>query len=171
MNQQSFAYIFATPVQSAQPNCNGRVVAIQYCYNTTQEKLGSMQTIFNFIAFSSAGGTSYRQHSNDIPIQTIPVASNCTSGSNAQERICCDVSSLSSNDQFNIPSAALAIDVVIHNRDTQLLAFTNSVTQYSYTINPTSTIIFARCCINLEGGSQTIGLVLLRLLIGIKCRT
>ena len=48
-------YFFTIPPESAERNCSGTVVAIQYCYRVHQNLINSAQDVFSFHSVTRDG--------------------------------------------------------------------------------------------------------------------
>ena len=125
-------HVFTLPSESVQRNCSGRVVSIQYCYQAKNSERDKRQNVFNFLSLVQGpvhGGVKFTVNSN-ITIQTTPQNSICTDPPGNIEQICCDNTSLSATDQFQIPPSTYTFGVQIINNNVKPLAFTNTVTEY-----------------------------------------
>lgn len=55
VTQFGLTYIFTIPAESEQRNCSGTVLSIQYCYEASNETIGSNQHIFNLLVLQQNG--------------------------------------------------------------------------------------------------------------------
>ena len=128
-SQTGITYIFTVPPESPLRNCSGTVVSLQYCYQARNGDRENNRTVFNFLSLTQNGMrfTVNRQ----ISTRTIPSNTICTKPSGNIQQICCDNTSLSIYDRFQIPSSSgFAFGVGITNRNVRPLAFTTSQTEY-----------------------------------------
>ena len=110
-------YIFTIPPESPLRNCSGTVVSLQYCYQARDRDIGMTRDVFDFLSLVQ-DGMQFTVKSS-VTIRTIP-----------QNNICCDNTSLSLSDQFQLPSSSFAFSVAITKRNVRPLAFTNSTSEY-----------------------------------------
>ena len=128
-SQTGITYIFTVPPESPLRNCSGTVVSLQYCYQARNGDRENNRTVFNFLSLTQNGMrfTVNRR----ISTRTIPSNTICTKPSGNIQQICCDNTSLSIYDRFQIPSSSgFAFGVGITNRNVRPLAFTTSQTEY-----------------------------------------
>lgn len=120
----SLTYIFTIPPVSAQRNCSGTVIAIDYCYRVGNEDLGLARNIFNFLLLTQ----DRHQFIIDMRrrIRSTPSNSTCS----ATLQICCDREVLNIRRRFQIPPSDFTYGILV--RSSQLLAFTESATQYNF---------------------------------------
>ena len=124
-------YIFTIPAESAEHNCTGNVVAIQYCYETRNSQTGSNEiNVFNFLhmnrselVFTVTGSFMER---------TSPQYSICTDPMGLIQQICCDTATLDMMDQFQLPSTSYTFAVMVINIEARPLAFAASTTEYRH---------------------------------------
>ena len=127
--QFGVTYIFTIPSESTvQRNCSGRVMSIQYCYQARNEDIGNSRDVFHLLSLVQ-DGLQFTVSTNVI-IQTTPQNSICSDFPGSLRQICCDTTSLSVSDQFQIPPSTYTFGVVIINNNVKLLAFANDVREY-----------------------------------------
>lgn len=121
--------IFTIPVESATvDNCSGRVVALQYCYQTRNEDIGTLLTVFHLSLLTSEGlqnNTIQFTINRLIPICSTPQNGICTNRVANIRQTCCDITYLSSDDQFQ--STSIYYGVTTGNGNTLPVAFRNGV--------------------------------------------
>jgi hypothetical protein len=123
-------YIFTIPAQSAQRNCAGNVVGIQYCYQARASDINVDSYIFNILHMTRNGLTftvtgSYGE-------QTTPQEAFCVNPPGSIERVCCETSTVEVSDQFQIPTTNYTFAIMNSNDNVRLLAFDPSTTDYRY---------------------------------------
>ena len=123
-------YIFPIPSESPLRNCSGTVVSLQYCYQARNRDSGRNRTVFNFLFLTRNSINNFTVIRNTT-IRTIPTDRKCTDPRNNIEQICCDNTSLSIYDRFQLPSSNFTFGIEITNVNVRPLAFTNSTTKYS----------------------------------------
>lgn len=157
----STIYIFPLPVESAQRNCSGNVVAIRHCYKGRNRHKNNLQNVFNFYAMNQVG--TILTVLRTFPVVSIPDNTKCVSNSGAIK--CCDTTLLSSSQEFSIPSSpfAFGVEVFATNANSiQPLAFRNTATEYvvnGYRETPSSTTYSLST-------ATALSLVVMRLYIG-----
>lgn len=159
-SRMGFTYIFTIPSMSAQRNCSGTVVAIQYCYQHSNAVMGSGRNAFHFLILT-------RNESQFRVKQNFVITTNtCTSG--RKKGICCDRIALNVSDQFQINSTVLTFGVVVG--DVSLLAFANTATEYNieqFQVSIGTVGALISNTFNLHGANVTgQSLLLLRFFIG-----
>ena len=128
-SQTGITYIFTVPPESPLRNCSGTVVSLQYCYQARNGDRENNRTVFNFLSLTQNG--MHFTVNRRISTRTIPSNTICTKPSGNIQQICCDNTSLSIYNRFQIPSSSgFAFGVVITNRNVRPLAFTNSASEY-----------------------------------------
>ena len=159
MLEANMTFIFTLPSEAAGRTCSGTVVALQYCFQTRQKHIDTLSTIFQLVTANSDGSNIKL-----FPVQTTPIADNCTN-SKGNERICCAVTTLNSSSQFDVPTSAIPYGVVVEGReDHRPLAFnaTSGITAQLFS----SEDLVPGSDLSLSEAQRTAtGLVLLRFLI------
>ena len=123
-------YIFTIPAESAERNCTGNVVAIQYCYETRDNQIDSNEiTVFNFLHMNRSGLVF--TVTGSFTEQTSPQNRFCTN-SMGMKQICCDTATLDMMDQFQLPTTSYIFAVMVINNDARPLAFAASATEYRH---------------------------------------
>ena len=124
-------YIFTIPAESAERNCTGNVVAIQYCYETRSSQIGSNEINgFNFLHMNRNGLVF--TVTGSFTEQTTPQESICTIPMGMIQQVCCDTATLDMMNQFQLPTTSYTFAVMIINNDARPLAFTASATEYRH---------------------------------------
>ena len=127
-SRNGVTYIFTIPAESAECNCTGNVVAIQYCYETRNGEIGSNEiNVFNFLHMNRSGLVftvtgSYTE-------RTSPQDSFCTM---MRGPVCCDTATLDVMDQFQLPTTSYTFAVMVINNKARPLVFAASATEYRY---------------------------------------
>ena len=127
-SRNGFTYIFTIPSESSLRNCSGTVVSLQYCYEARNSELRKTNDVFNFLSITR-NNLLFTANSR-LTIQTTPQNSICTDPPGGIQQICCDTSSLSANNQFQLPSSDFTFGVVITNSNVRPLVFTTSALEY-----------------------------------------
>jgi hypothetical protein len=123
-------YIFTIPAQSAERNCTGNVVAIQYCYQARESDIDSNRDVFNFLHMTRNGFTF--TVTGSFTERTISQESFCHNPPGPIQRVCCKTTTPGVSDQFQIPSTNYTFAVMNINSNVRPLAFTTSTTDYRY---------------------------------------
>ena len=124
-------FIYTTPPE---PSCSGTVLALQYCYQANRNRLG--QTNVTFFRFLHLNRSGYHFIVNgSITMRTSPHEEYC-SVINISNRwfpyICCDTTTLLTNDQFHIPASNYTFGVVIRKNNIRPLAFSSMEYQFPH---------------------------------------
>ena len=117
-------YFFTIPPESAERNCSGTVVAIQYCHRASQHCINSTQDVFSF--HSVTRDDLVFTVTSSFTVRTTPLESKCTQvSSNGQNTIylCCDTSTLSAGNQLSILPGSYTFGVTIVERRVAPYAF------------------------------------------------
>ena len=106
---------------SAERNCTGTVVALQYCHVDTRNENVQRRLIFNLFLLSDSdeGFTINRS----IGIKSVTSDDVCTNGS--MERICCNKFPLNNNLRFQLPSSDYTVGIRARDK-VELLTFLNN---------------------------------------------
>ena len=131
-SNSSTTYIY--PVPSTQVNCNGTVIALDYCYSGGL--IGRREDAFTFITLEQSGNSPNWRVTRRVSVQTMPLETICSNTSNGSQ-YCCDTIPLDVTDHFTFPSPAetnftFGITIPDSDSDTnapQLLAVTNITAQ------------------------------------------
>ena len=158
-----FTYFFTIPLESAERNCSGTVVAIQYCYRVHQNLINSTQDVFSFHSVARDGFVFTVNSS--FTVRTTPhQESECAQVSSIRY-LCCDTTTLSADNQLSISPESFAFGVTIVNSDVTPYAFRDDtefvVEQFQAALGTT---VPAGTSYTLTEISR--GLLLLRFLIG-----
>ena len=124
-----FTYIFIIPPQSAERNCSGDVVAIQYCYQAKASEIDKNVTIYTF-HYSNGSEFNFTGTPN-FAVNTIPQENDCTRPPRGRERgierVCCDMAILGPTNQFKLSSNNFTFGISLMNPMVLPLAFAGSV--------------------------------------------
>ena len=130
-SRNGVTYIFTIPAESAERNCTGNVVAMQYCYETGNGQIGSNEiNVFNFLHMNR-NGLAFTV-TDSFTEQTSPQNSFCTTPTGRVLPICCDTVTLNVMDQFQLPTTSYTYALMIINNDARPLAFVPSATEYRH---------------------------------------
>ena len=128
-SQQDFVYFFTIPRLSVSGcNCNGTVVALEFCYyaNLNSVPRGQNQAVFDFLIV--ARSINQFSVSKRITVRSIPNGSRCRSG---DTNYCCDTTALDASDQFELSSSSFTFGVQVTRMNVRPLAFTSTVTKFN----------------------------------------
>lgn len=157
-SRMGVTYIFTIPSMSAQRNCSGTVVAIQYCYQHSNAVMGSGRNAFHFLILT-------RNESQFTVKQNFVITASLNNTCRMKHIICCDRMALNVSDQFQIYSTVFTFGVVVGN--ISLLAFANSATEYNIEQIQVEIGTLIGNSFNLQGANVTgQSLLLLRFFIG-----
>ena len=129
-SRNGFIYIFTIPAESSERICTGNVVAIQYCYETKDNRINRTVNIFNFLHMNRSG-FDFTVTSSFME-RTTPQDSFCTDLTGEIQQICCDTATLDVMDQFQLPTTNYTFAVMIINNDARPLAFVPFATEYRH---------------------------------------
>ena len=130
-SRNGVTYIFTIPAESAERNCTGNVVAMQYCYEARNGQIGSNEIyVFNFLHMNRSGLVF--TVTGSFTEQTSPQDSFCTNPTGSVLPICCETATLDMMDQFQLPTTSYTFAVMIINNDARPLAFVPSATEYRH---------------------------------------
>lgn len=119
-------HVLSLPPLSTQRDCNGSIVAFEYCYSARQRHFGNRISIFHFLSLKKEG---YQITVEDrFTVRSTPKRSICSKFSALPGLVCCDKTVLSEDDELNLPNSNYTFGVVVRNR--QLLAFSDTASQY-----------------------------------------
>ena len=155
-------YFFTIPPESAERNCSGTVVAIQYCYQVHKNRIDSAQDVYLFHSVTRDGFVF--TVTSSFTVRTTPhLESECTQVSR-NHYLCCDTTTLSADNQLSISLESYTFGVTIINKITTY-AFTNDtefvVEQFQGSL---STTIPAGTGYPLAESVEVSGLLLMRLI-------
>ena len=128
--QRGTTFVFTTPIE---PDCNGTVVALQYCYQGRERDLDNkrIREVFKLLHLSRSG--SLVRVEDRLEVETISHQSICTIfPEDDDDTICCNNVTLEA-DQFLIPPSNYTFGVVLSGSSSaRLLAFSDTNTEYQY---------------------------------------
>ena len=132
-SRNGVTYIFTIPAESAERNCTGNVMAIQYCYETRSGQIGSREiNVFNFLHMNRSGFAFTVTSSFTELERTSPQDSFCTASMEGVQQVCCETATLDMMDQFQLPTTSYTFAVMIINNDARPLAFAASAIEYRH---------------------------------------
>ena len=109
LSSPGITYIY--PVNSAEINCSGTVTALDFCYRAFASDLGSNSLVFTLSLLQGNGGIDYTV-TNTVEVRGTSSSSDC-SRDIIGSRFCCEIFTLSPQDQFNLPSPNFAFGITI----------------------------------------------------------
>ena len=166
----SATYFFTIPPESAERNCSGTVVAIQYCYRVPQNLINSAQLDVFLFHSVTRDGFVFTVNSSFTVRATPHLESECTRIFGLQFYLCCDTATLSAENQLSISPESYTFGITIINAN-QVISFAFGGTaefvaeQFQGSLGVS---LRAGSSYELEASKQTNGLLLMRFLIG-KC--
>ena len=124
---QDTTFIFTIPPVSAQRDCSGTVVAMQFCYEFMGNPGNNAVDAFQFLSLTNDGLNNYTVN-NSFTVQTAP-SGICTDNPPGNiNRVCCD--KVTTN-QLQIPSSSYSFGIVL-TRDVLLIAFNSAASEYNF---------------------------------------
>lgn len=124
-------YIFTISPELEHRNCDGNVVAIQYCYHLAGAgDIGGNVTAFNFLHLNRNGFDF--TVTGGFTVYTTPQENFCTGLPQPTGTICCDTATLVATNQFQLPSSSYTFAVTLISNDVRLLAFADAAPYYRY---------------------------------------
>ena len=158
-------YFFIIPPESAERNCSGTVVAIQYCYRVHRNRINSAQDVFSFHSVTRDGFVFTVNSS--FTVRTTPHQESECTNIMGMHYFCCDTTTLSADNQLSISSESYTFGVTIIDNQVTPYAFTDDtefvVEQFQVAIGTT---IPAGTSYTLTGSIEMSGGLLLMRLIG-----
>ena len=121
--RNGYTYFFTIPPKSAERNCSGTVVAIQYCYRVHSNRINSAQDVFSFHSVIS-DGFDFTVNSSFTVTATPHQENECTQVS-GNHYLCCDTTTLimSADNQLSISSESYTFGVTIIDNEVTPYAF------------------------------------------------
>lgn len=128
-SSKATTYIFTIPAESAERNCSGDVVAIQYCYEARNNNFNDDILSFNILSMVR-DGFNFTVISS-LPVTTTPSSAICLDpdGPGGIQAICCDTHTLDPN-TLALPSSIFTVGYMVVHRDVRPLQFTDMVAAY-----------------------------------------
>ena len=160
-------YIFTIPAESAERNCSGNILAIQYCYEARTQNLGNNIQSFNILSLVR-DGFDFTVDSS-FPVETAPSLDICVDpdGSRGIQEVCCDTLTLNANTQLTIPSSSFTVGYTVVNKNVKPLQFEDTVDEYQVNRFEIDETPSAGETFMLSGANLELGpILLLRFLIG-----
>ena len=158
-------YFFTIPPESAERNCSGTVVAIQYCYQVHRNRINSAEDVFSFHSVTRDGFVF--TVTSSFTMRTTPHLENECTQVSGNFYLCCDTTTLSADNQLSISPESYTFGVTIINRDVTPYAFEDDtqfvVEQFQVALGIT---IPAGTSYSFPSSRVSDGLLLLRFLIG-----
>ena len=106
-------------------------MAIQYCYETRNNQIGSNEiNVFNFLHMNRSGVVF--TVTGSFTERTSPQDSFCTMMRGPIQQVCCDTATLDMMDQFQLPTTSYTFAVMVINNDARPLAFVPSANKYRH---------------------------------------
>ena len=158
-------YFFTIPPESAERNCSGTVVTIQYCYRVRWNIINSTQDVFSFHSVTRDGFNF--TVTSSFTVRTTPhQESECAQVEKFY--LCCDTTTLSADNQLSISPESYTFGVTIVNSDVTPYAFRDDpefvVEQFQVSLG--ATVSAGTSYPLTETAEISGGLLLLRFLIG-----
>ena len=113
-------YFFTIPPESAERNCSGTVVAIQYCYQVHKDHINSTQDAFSFHSVTRDGFV-FTVTSSFTVRTTQHQESECTRM--GMDYFCCDTTTLSADNQLNFSPEGYTFGVTIIDIDSEVTPY------------------------------------------------
>ena len=117
-SESGTSYIFPIP---STLNCSGTVTAVEYCYRTGNNLLGTQQLVFTLLTLQQSGFDF--TITDVIPISSTPTSDICTRPFLSLSQYCCDILSLDMLDSFLLPAENFAFGVVTTSSSVDLLTY------------------------------------------------
>ena len=124
--RNGYTYYFTIPPESAERNCSGTVVAIQYCHRASQYRINYKQNVFSFRSVTR--DDLVFTVTSSFTVKTTPLESECTEvpdDSQATIYLCCDTTTLSADNQLSISPESYTFGVTIVEHNVAPYAFTD----------------------------------------------
>ena len=156
-------YFFTIPPESAERNCSGTVVAIQYCYRVHKNRICSAQDVFLFHSVTRDGFVFTVNSS--FTVRTTPHQESECTRIEMHYYLCCDTTTLSADNQlsFSPDSYTFGVTIPIDEFDYVMYAFNaNGEFMAEQVKSSLGTIPAGRSYILMESVSG--GLLLMRLI-------
>ena len=157
-------YFFTVPPESAERNCSGTVVAIQYCYSFYFNGNQMNRDVFSIHSVTRDGVVF--TVTSSFTVRTTPLDGECNTMSG--NSFCCDTTTLSADNQLSITPDAYSFGVTILGDDVMSYAFgddTMFVVERFQATSLGTTIPPGTSYDSMQSG-VTGGLMLMRLFIG-----
>ena len=126
-NDRRATYIFTVPPVS---DCNGTIVAIEYCFKARRFSIGDSEKIFTLLSLVHQRNRSFTviQSTN---IRASPLEKTCTAIPGQEDFFCCERTQNRIEHQFNSANYAFAVELRRKSRQLQLLKFADSANTYN----------------------------------------
>ena len=121
-------YIFTLPPLSAERNCSGTVLSLQYCFQARARDIGNTLSVFDWLSLTR-DGNQFTVNARFAAPQVTPEEGMCANPPGGVQRVCCTTVSLASG-RFQVPASAFTFGVVITNSNVRPLTFVDGVTEY-----------------------------------------
>lgn len=115
---KEFTYIYTIPAESAERDCRGIAIAMEYCYTTSINSKRLRINVFNFLVLTQDG--QQFTINNRLRIRSTPRSTICTTvktqmqhshGINA-ELVCCDRTNIGTSRRFEVTESPVTIGVL-----------------------------------------------------------
>ena len=121
-------FIFTIPAVSAEHNCSGPVVALQFCYRARQSHVGQERNVFDLITLYRDGPTL--TVADRFSVLATPQEDTCTILPGSSLIICCATQNMLNHHQFLVSYNTTFGVVNTADRNIRILTFINSVTEF-----------------------------------------
>ena len=112
-SRNGFTYIFTIPPESAERNCSGTVVAIQYCYWVHKDNIGSIHDVFSFHSVTRDGFAF--AVTDSFTVRTTQHQESDCRKIMGKDYLCCDTTTLGADNQLSISTDNYTFGVTIVN--------------------------------------------------------
>ena len=126
-------YIFTIPAVSAERDCSGAVMAMQFCYEYggNDENLGTVISEFEFLSLTR-NGLDFTVI-DSFTVQTTVSERVCTDDLPEDvQRVCCSYGISEGSPELNIPSSEYIFGLALTGDVFRLLAFNPSASEYNF---------------------------------------
>ena len=161
-------YVFTIPAESAERNCSGNVLAIQYCYEARSNDYNDDIKILDILLL--VRDDFHFTVNSSFPVEASPNSAICVDPDDKDiDRVCCDTLTLDPNIQsLTIPPSSFTIGYTVVDNNVRPLQFVDTITAYQADRFVTGGTPSAGDTFMLESDDREVGpILLLRFLIGI----
>ena len=160
-------YFFTIPPESAERNCSGTVVAIQYCYLVSGEFINRSQNVFSVHPVIRDRFVFTVQVISSFTVRTSPRKEGECQLISENAYLCCDTATLSADNQISISPERYTYAITgVYNSEVTLYAFRDStefvVEQFQASLGAAA----GGTSHNLEAANVEEGVLLMRFWIG-----
>ncbi len=130
---EPFIIVFTIPALSAERDCSGTIVAIQYCYRARNQTMNV--NVFDFLVLTQNGRQLYINSS--FSVYTTPRDEICTlQNQRSLNLFCCDQFNITPSHQIQLSNSNFTYGVVTRDNNTRPLNFRSARTT-EYNVEPT----------------------------------